>query len=60
MALVQETVKIGKRQVEFVHSYSDAGFYIYGGFPEGLYAEAMDPAGLGRTYTETDIPVDEE
>lgn len=60
MALVQETVKIGKRQIEFVHSYSDAGFYIRGGFPEGLYTEAWDPAELGRTYTETDIPIEDE
>lgn len=41
-------------------TYSDAGFYIE---RDGIrYAEAVDPAELGRTYTETDelIPVEEE
>lgn len=40
-------------------TYSDAGFYIE---RDGIrYAEAVDPAVLGRTYTETDelIPVEE-
>ena len=41
-------------------TYSDAGYYIE---RDGIrYAEAVDPAELGRTYTETDelIPVEEE
>lgn len=41
-------------------TYSDAGFFIE---RDGIrYAEAVDPAELGRTYTETDelIPVEEE
>lgn len=42
----------------FVRTYSDAGFLIHGGSPEGDYAEALDPAELGRTYTETDIPIE--
>lgn len=45
---------------EFVKTYSDAGFYIHGGSPEGDYAEAIDPADLNRTYTETNIPIEEE
>ena len=45
---------------EFVRTYSDAGFYIHGGSPEGDYLEAIDPADLNRTYTETDIPIEEE
>ncbi len=46
---------------DMVRTYSDAGFYIHGGFPEGDYEEAYDPVDAGRTYTETDIliPVDE-
>lgn len=44
----------------FVRTYSDAGFLIHGGSPEGDYAEALDPAELGRTYTETDIPAEED
>lgn len=44
----------------FVRTYSDSGYYIHGGSPVGDYAEAIDPAELGRTYTETDIPVDDD
>lgn len=53
-----ETVTINEKQ--FVRTYSDAGFLIHGGSPEGDYAEAIDPAELGRTYTETDIPAEED
>lgn len=42
----------------FIRTYSDAGFLIHGGSPEGDYAEAIDPADAVRTYTETDIPVE--
>ena len=50
--IVQENLGNG-----FVRTYSDAGFYIHGGFPEGDYGEAVDPVELGRTYTETDISI---
>lgn len=53
-----ETVTINDKQ--FVRTYSDAGFLIHGGSPEGDYAEAIDPADSGRTYTETDIPAEED
>lgn len=53
-----ETVTINEKQ--FVRTYSDAGYLIHGGSPEGDYAEALDPAELGRTYTETDIPAEED
>lgn len=43
-----------------VRTYSDDGFLIHGGFPEGDYAEAVDPIDAGRTYIETDIPIEEE
>ena len=46
--------------VDFIRSYSDAGMMIHGGVPEGDYSEAVDPAELGRTYTETDIPIEGE
>ena len=42
-----------------VRTYSDRGVLIHGGFPEGDYAEAIDPVDAGRTYTETDIPIEE-
>lgn len=51
-----ETLTIGDKQ--YVRTYSDAGFMIHGGFPEGDYDEAIDPAELGRVYTETDIPIE--
>ena len=36
-----------------VRTYSDAGLKIVN--PQGeVYEEAIDPAGLGRTYTETE------
>ena len=43
-----------------VKAYSDNGMMIHGGFPEADYAEAVDPANLNRTYTETDIPIPSE
>lgn len=43
-----------------VKTYSSKGMYIRGGFPEGLYEEAIDPISAGRTYIETDIPIEEE
>lgn len=43
-----------------VKTYSDIGMKIHGGFPEGDYDEAYDPIDSGRTYTETDIPIDDE
>ena len=51
-----ETITIGEKQ--FVRTYSDKGMMIHGGSPEADYSEALDPAELGRTYTETDIPID--
>lgn len=44
----------------FNRAYSDKGMMIHGGSPEGDYDEACDPASLGRTYIETDIPIKEE
>ena len=42
-----------------VKTYSDKGMMIQGGVPEGLYAEAIDPISAGRTYIETDIPIEQ-
>lgn len=58
MAIIQEHLLVGDR--DFIRTYSDAGFMIHGGSPEGDYAEATDPAELNRTYTETDIPIDSD
>lgn len=58
MAIIQEHFIVGER--DFIRTYSDAGFMIHGGMPEADYTEAVDPADLGRTYTETDIPIEQD
>ena len=42
----------------FVKAYSDAGYYIHGGNPEGDYVSAVDPESVGRIYKETDIKIE--
>ena len=57
--LITETVQIGSR--EFIHNYSDDGFYVLRN--DGIkYADAMDLPEAGWTYIETDekIPMDVE
>lgn len=44
----------------YVKTYSDIGMKIHGGMPEGDYDEAYDPIDSGRTYVETDIPIEED
>lgn len=44
---------------KYIKTWSDQGMYIYGGQPIGLYAEATDPINSGRTYIETDEPIEE-
>lgn len=56
--IITETVTIGEKT--FIRTYSDKGMMIHGGSPIADYAEALDPADLGRTYTETDIPIESE
>lgn len=53
-----ETITINDKQ--YTRTYSDAGMMIHGGMPEANYDEAVDPAELGRVYTETDIPIEGE
>ncbi len=43
-----------------VRTYSDEGYKIMQDGTGDIYDEAIDPRSAGRTYTETDIPVDEE
>ena len=50
-----ENIVINNRT--YVRTWSDAGVYIHGGFPEGNYSDATDPADSGRVYVETDIPL---
>lgn len=58
MAIIQEHFLVGER--DFIRTYSDQNVMIHGGMPEGDYSEACDPAELGRTYTETDIPIESD
>lgn len=44
----------------FIRTYSDLGVKIHGGYPEGDYDEAFDPIDSGRSYVETDIPIEED
>ena len=46
--------------VTLVRSYSDAGMKIRQGGTGILYDEAIDPENMGRTYTETDIPIESD
>ena len=58
MAIVQEHFEVNGH--DFIRTYSDRGFYVHGGMPEADYSEAVDPEELGRIYTETNIPIDDE
>lgn len=49
-----EIITINDRPL--TRTYSDGGYYIQ---RDGVqYAEAIDPADSGRTYTETDVPIE--
>lgn len=52
-----EEIQIGNKV--FIRTYSSKNMYIHGGEPEADYVEAFDLAELGRTYTETKIPIEE-
>ena len=58
MAIVQEHFTLNG--ADFIRTYSDRGMMIHGGSPEGDYSEASEPASFGRTYTETDIPIEQD
>lgn len=51
-----EQLTINNKQ--FTKSYSDSGYMIE---RDGVqYSEAIDPSEYGRTYTETDVPIEGE
>ena len=54
--IITEQITINNRQ--FTKTYSDSGFMVERDGAQ--YSEAIDPAELGRTYTETDIPIEGE
>ena len=54
--IITEQLTINEKS--FTKTVSDNGFYIE---HDGVqYSEAIDPSEFGRTYTETDIPVEAE
>lgn len=58
MAIKTEYYKTRADGVVLNRTYSDAGMKIE---RDGvIYDEAIDPAELGRTYTETDEPIETE
>lgn len=54
--IITEQITINNRQ--FTKTYSDSGYMVERDGAQ--YSEAIDPAELGRTYTETDIPIEGE
>ena len=42
-----------------VRTYSDANRMIRQDGTGNIYSEAVDPVGSGRTYTETDTPIEQ-
>ena len=52
-----ETITINGRT--FVHTYSDANLMIRQDSTSNIYSEAVDPVGSGRTYTETETPIEQ-
>ena len=51
-----ETITIRRKQ--FRRTWSDAGFMIERDGAQ--YSEAVDPLDSGRTYTETEVPMESE
>lgn len=44
---------------DLIKTYSDAGFKIMQEGTGAIYDEAIDPISMNRTYTETNIPIEE-
>lgn len=57
MAIVTERLE---DSADLVRTYSDLGMMIRQDETGYLYADAVDPDYMNRTYTETDIPIDSE
>lgn len=53
--LKTETITINGKT--FTRTWSDAGYMVER--DGALYEEAIDPEELGRTYTETDQPIED-
>ncbi len=58
--IVQERFRLEEDGWVFVKTYSDAGMMIRQDETGDVYEEAIDPEQAGRTYTEMDIPVEDD
>ena len=50
----------GLHGLEYKYTYSDAGYKIRQDGTGNIYDEAYDPLDTTRTYTETDIPIEQD
>ena len=55
-----EYCKTREDGVKLYRTYSDQNMMIRKDGTEELYSEAIDVEGSGYTYTETDIPIEDE
>lgn len=58
--IVTEYYKTREDGVRLFRTYSDEDFMILQDETEILYVEAIDVEDSGNTYTETDIPIDDD
>lgn len=54
-----KTENIYVNGLALVRTYSDANRMIRQDGTGNIYSEAVDPVGSGRTYTETDTPIEQ-
>ena len=58
--VITEYYRTREDGVVLVKTYSNKNFMISQDGTGKLYEEAIDPEVMGRTYTETDIPIDHD
>lgn len=58
--IITELYEVREDGVRLMRTYSDKNMKIMQDGTGALYEEAVDPEFTGRTYTETDIPLEEE
>lgn len=58
--IITELYEVREDGVRLMRTYSDKNMKIMQDGTGALYEEAVDPEFTGRTYTETDIPIEEE
>ena len=54
-----KTENIYVNGLALVRTYSDSNRMIRQDSTGNIYSEAVDPVGSGRTYTETDTPIEQ-